>query len=381
MIRPEFFYKELKENGTDYFLGVPDSLLKNFCAYITDNAGDKNHIITANEGTAMGMAAGYHLATNRIPLVYMQNSGEGNTINPLLSLCDKEVYSIPVLLLIGLRGEVGVHDEPQHVKQGRVTASILEAMEIPYDYLTEDENALKDQLKKAYDYMHASHSPYALIVKKGTFDNYVLQNNKVTNAEITRENAIESIMISAPKNAMFVSTTGMISRELYELRVKYNMGHEKDFLTVGSMGHASSIALAIALQKPTRPIFCLDGDGAVIMHMGAMATVGVQSPNNMVHIVLNNGAHDSVGGQPTVGLQINLKDIAKGVGYKKVYSVNTKEELEEVLKHVNESFCNKTNALTFIEVKVKKGARKDLGRPKSTPIENKIAFMEELKNG
>lgn len=379
MIKPSTFYNELIKRGTDFFAGVPDSLLKFFCAYVTDNAPKEKHIISANEGSATALAAGYHFATGKIPLIYMQNSGEGNMINPLLSLVDPDVYSVPLLILIGWRGEPGVHDEPQHVKQGKVTCALLDAMQVPYEILTENESELSSQLDKAYGYIKKNSAPYALVIRKGTFEEYVLKNNVPVVAEMKREEAIEKIMLSASDKTAFVSTTGMASRELYELREKHGMGHERDFLTVGSMGHASQIALSIAMQKPERQIYCIDGDGAAIMQMGGMATVGTRAPKNLVHFVMNNGAHDSVGGQPTVGLQICLPEIAKACGYKKVYSVESAAELDEVLSKIRKSFDEKTNELTFVEVKVKKGARKDLGRPKSTPEENKKNFMEFLK--
>ncbi|MCR5763696.1 MAG: phosphonopyruvate decarboxylase [Treponema sp.] len=374
MIKPETFYNELIQKGTDFFTGVPDSLLKNFCAYVTDNAPAEKHIIAANEGNATGLAAGYHFATGKVPLIYMQNSGLGNVVNPILSLADPDVYSIPCILVVGWRGEPGVHDEPQHVKQGKVTCALLDAMQIPYVILTDDEADLHDQIEKCFSYVRENNAPYAFVVKKGTFGDYKLKNNIAVNAEMTREEALEKIMLSASSNTAFVSTTGMASRELFELRVKHGQGHEKDFLTVGSMGHASQIALSIALQKKERKVYCIDGDGAVLMHLGGMAIIGSRSPNNYVHIVLNNNAHDSVGGQPTVGGMINLTGIAKSCGYKKIYKAETIQELEAVLKSAREE-----NELTFIEVKVKKGARKDLGRPTTTPIENKNAFMEFLK--
>lgn len=380
MIRPSTFYDLLIKNGTDFFAGVPDSLLKNFCAYVTDNAPAEKHIISANEGSATALASGYHFATGKIPLIYMQNSGEGNMINPLLSLVDPDVYSVPLLILIGWRGEPGVHDEPQHVKQGKVTCDLLDAMKVPYEVLTDDEAKLPAQLEKAYSYIKANSAPYALVIRKGTFDDYVLQNNIKVQAEMKREEAIEKIMLAASEKTAFISTTGMASRELYELREKHGMGHEKDFLTVGSMGHASQIALAVAMQKPGRPIFCIDGDGATIMQMGGMATVGTRKPKNLVHFVMNNGAHDSVGGQPTVGLQIDIPAIAKACGYEKVCSVSTAKELESTMKDIADSFANGKNTLTFVEVKVSKGARKDLGRPKSTPQENKKALMEFLND-
>lgn len=380
MIKPEVFYNELIARGTDFFSGVPDSLLKFFCAYVTDNAPEEKHIISANEGSATALASGYYFATGKIPLIYMQNSGEGNMINPLLSLADPDVYSVPILILIGWRGEPGVHDEPQHVKQGKVTCSLLEAMKVPYEVMSYNEAELKAQLEKAYAYMKKESAPYALVIKKGTFEEYTLKNNIPVSAEMKRERAIEKIMLSSSADTAFVSTTGMASRELYELREKHAMGHEKDFLTVGSMGHASQIALSIALQKKNRPVFCLDGDGAAIMQMGGMATIGTRKAKNLVHFVLNNGAHDSVGGQPTVGLKINLLQIAEACGYKHVYSAETEKELDKVLSEIKDSFKNNTNELSFVEVKVSKGARKDLGRPKSTPQENKKHFMEFLND-
>ena len=378
MIRPSYLYDSLIKHGTDFFAGVPDSLLKNFCAYVTDNALPEKHIISANEGSATALAAGYHFATGKIPLIYMQNSGEGNMINPLLSLVDPDVYSVPLLIIIGWRGEPGVHDEPQHVKQGKVTCDLLDAMKIPYEVMTEDESKLNEQLEKAYSYIKENSAPYAFVIRKGTFDEYLLQNNIAVNAPMKREEAIEKIMLAADEKTAFVSTTGMASRELYELREKHGMAHEKDFLTVGSMGHASQIALSIAMQKQDKKIFCVDGDGATIMQMGGLATVGTRNPKNLVHFVMNNGAHDSVGGQPTVGLSIDIPAIAKACGYKKVYSVSAPEELENTLNEISTAFKNGTNELTFVEVKVCKGARKDLGRPKSTPLENKKNFMEFL---
>ena len=376
MISPKYFYDSLIANGTDFFAGVPDSLLKNFCAYITDNAPADKHIISANEGSATALATGYHFATGKIPLIYMQNSGEGNMINPLLSIVDPDVYSVPMMIVIGWRGEPGVHDEPQHIKQGKVTCDLLDAMKIPYSVLGADNcnKCLDKALAKAYEYIKANNAPYALVIKKGTFEDYTLQNNTTVEADMSREEAIEKIMLSAPETAAFVSTTGMASRELYELRDKHGQGHNRDFLTVGGMGHASQIALSIAMQKKDRLIYCIDGDGASIMQMGGMATIGTRNPSNMVHIVLNNGAHDSVGGQPTVGRQIDLCGIAKACGYGNVVKASTKEELDAILKDKN-TF----DKLTFIEVLVRKGARKDLGRPKTTPQENKKAMMEFLK--
>ncbi|AEE15727.1 phosphonopyruvate decarboxylase [Treponema brennaborense] len=382
MIKPELFYNMLIRNGTDFFTGVPDSLLKSFCAYLTDNTPDSKHIIAANEGCAAAIASGYHFATGKIPLVYMQNSGIGNAVNPLLSLADPDVYSVPLILVIGWRGEPGVHDEPQHVKQGKVTCDLFDAMKIPYTILSPDtdENKLEADFTSAYDYIGTQSAPYAFVVRKDSFEEYKLKNNTAVNAEMKREEAIERIMLSASERTVFVSTTGMASRELYELREKHHFDHSRDFLTVGSMGHASQIALSLAMQaEPRRPVYCIDGDGASIMQMGGMATIGTRNPANLCHFVLNNGAHDSVGGQPTVGLQIKLSDIARSCGYKKTYDIATAKELDTALAEIEEKQRNGKEELTFVEIKVCKGARKDLGRPKSTPQQNKTVFMEFLK--
>ena len=372
MISPKFFYDTLAGYGIDFYAGVPDSLLKNLCAYITDHADPSHNIIAANEGGAMGIAAGHYLATGQIPVVYMQNSGEGNIINPLASLTDPDVYNIPVLLVIGWRGKPGVHDEPQHVKQGKVTTGLLNVMGIDYTVLSKEEDEAETQIKKAVSYMQATKQCYALVIEKDTFDAYTLQNVEKNDLTISREEAIQTVAAALGEKDCIVSTTGMISRELFEYRTAMNQGHERDFLTVGSMGHASQIALGIALEKQDRKVWCFDGDGASIMHMGSMAIVANKIPKNYVHVVFNNGAHDSVGGQPTVGLKINLPAVAKAVGYKSVYSVATKEELQQQLSNLGE-------APVFLEVKVKKGNRKDLGRPTTTPAQNKEALMEFLK--
>ena len=379
MIRPQFFYELLQTNGTDFFTGVPDSLLKNFCAYITDTADKTHHIIAANEGCAVGLAAGHYFATKTIPLVYMQNSGLGNTVNPLLSLADKAVYSVPLLLVIGWRGEPGVHDEPQHITQGKVTCALLDAMEIPYAVLESDEEKAAVQIANAYKTIKERSAPFALVIRKGCFDSYTLKSNECVPAEMTREQAIEQIIGCMPSNTVFVSTTGMASRELYELREKNRQKHDTDFLTVGSMGHASQIALGIALCKRDRTVICIDGDGAALMHLGGFSTIGTQKPQNMIHIVLNNGAHDSVGGQPTVARNINLCAIAEACGYGQAVCVRTQAELTVALTNAVAAPDAADMAPVFIEILVSKGSRPDLGRPTSSPIENKRAFMALLE--
>jgi len=372
MIQPKAFIERLQQGGIDFFAGVPDSLLKNLCAYITDNVAREKNIIAANEGNAVGLAAGYHLATGKVGCVYMQNSGEGNIVNPLLSLVDEDVCRIPMLLIIGWRGEPGVHDEPQHVKQGKVTLSLLEAMHVPYAVLDEH---WEQQVQQAVETIHKTNGVYTLIIRKGTFDEYVLQNQTVSSLPLTREEAIKLVVDKLQEDDIVVSTTGMISRELFEYREAKQQGHGADFLTVGSMGHASQIALGIALQKPERRVFVFDGDGALLMHMGGMAIIGDYCPNNLVHIVFNNGAHDSVGGQPTVGQKIDVVSIAKAVGYTDVTSVDNKEALFDALKQLGES---RMKGVSLININVRKGNRKDLGRPTTTPVQNKEAFMKNL---
>lgn len=370
----QFFIETLKKYGIEFFTGVPDSLLKSVCAYISDNVDARHNIIAANEGGAVALASGYHLATGKIGLVYMQNSGEGNTINPLVSLADKDVYNIPILLLIGWRGEPGKHDEPQHLKQGKVTTGILNTLGINYDVLSQDETTAAKQIEKAFNFMSTTNEVYALIVKKDTFDQYTLKNNANNGCLMTREEAIQIVASCIEPKDCIVSTTGMISRELFEYRTATNSSHERDFLTVGSMGHASQIALGIAIEKEDRRVWCFDGDGACIMHMGNMAILASLSPTNYIHVVFNNGAHDSVGGQPTVGQKISITGIAKAVGYNQAHCVNSKEGLTKELDNLR----NAAGPI-LLEIMVKKGNRKDLGRPTTTPVENKKALMEFLQ--
>lgn len=373
MIDPKWFFEMLKDRGSSFFAGVPDSLLKNFCAYITDHVDTWHHIIAANEGNAVGLAVGNYLATGNIPIVYMQNSGEGNCINPLLSLADEDVYQIPLLCIVGWRGEPGVHDEPQHIKQGKVTLKLLEAMDIPFCILSDNLEEAEQQLKIAYEDMEKTSCPYAIVIRKNTFSDYSLINDKPVSGELSREEALEYLVEEADETSMFISTTGMASRELYEIRNRRGEGHEKDFLTVGSMGHASQIALGLALEKKDRKVFCIDGDGSCLMHMGGMAIIGTSGCKNFIHVVLNNGAHDSVGGQPTQARNIDLVAIAKACGYGNAVTVNTATELIETIRSFD------IDGPIFIQVLVHKGARKNLGRPLSSPVENKNEFISFMR--
>lgn len=360
--------------GSDFYTGVPDSQLKALCDFLMNKYGidKKHHIIAANEGNCTALAAGYHLATGKVPVVYMQNSGEGNIINPVASLLNDKVYAIPTLFIIGWRGEPGVHDEPQHIYQGEVTVKLLEDMDIKHFIIGKE--TTEDEIRGAmaeFSILFGKGKCAAFVVRKGalSYDEKVKYSNP---NNMMREEIIKHIVDAAGEDVI-VSTTGKASRELFEIRESRGMSHKYDFLTVGSMGHSSSIALGVALNKPEKRIWCIDGDGAALMHMGAMAVIGNNAPENMVHIVINNSAHETVGGMPTVAGSIDLVKIAEACGYKSAVSVDSFETLDDALaKAINRK------ALSFIEVKCAVGARADLGRPTTTAVENKFNFMEYL---
>ncbi len=370
MIKPNDFYESLLSCKVDFFTGVPDSLLKHICSYISDNSQKEKHIISANEGGAIALAMGYHLATNNIPLVYMQNSGFGNTINPLLSLADPKVYSIPMILLIGWRGEPGGIDEPQHIKQGEISELLLKTLKIPYVVISKNTQNINQVLNKAVKYAKDKSTPYSILVKKGTFEPYSLKNKLETNYDLNREDAIIKITKLLSDNDIIVATTGKTSRELFEFRSKNNQGHQRDFLTVGGMGHANQIALGIALSKPNKKVYCFDGDGAILMHTGSLGIIGNLKPQNFKHIVFNNGAHDSVGGQPTIGFEISFSNIASNFKYNKTFTISKSEEFDRIFKEFKIS-----NGPNLLEILINKGARVDLGRPTKTPLDNKKDFM------
>ena len=362
--------------NADFFTGVPDSQLTPLCNYLMYTYGidPMHHIIAANEGNSVALAAGYHLATGKVPVVYMQNSGEGNVINPITSLLNDEVYAIPCIFIVGWRGEPGTHDEPQHVYQGKVTVKLLEDLDI--DSFIVNEQTTKENLEyvmSKFSQQLANGKQVAFIIGKGALS----YSEKVTYAnsnQMVREDIIRYI-VKVAGNDPIISTTGKASRELFEIRTANNQSHQYDFLTVGSMGHSSSIALGIALNKPERKIWCVDGDGALLMHMGSMGVIGHFHPSNLVHIVINNSAHETVGGMPTVTDSMDLPTIAKGCGYPYAVSVSTFEDLVRALHAAKER-----KELSFIEAKCSIGARNDLGRPSTSARENKENFMSFLHN-
>ncbi len=359
-----------------FFCGVPDSLLSPLCAEIMRRHGvGSRHVIAANEGNAVGLAAGYHLATSEVPCVYLQNSGVGNIINPVTSLLSPDVYGIPCVFVVGWRGEPGVHDEPQHAFMGKATVELLQAAGVETRVIAAD-TAREDAAAAmaAFSPLLTAGKSVAFVIRKGAISGapYAPAGN---GAALTRERAVERVLIAA-KDDPIVSTTGKASRELFELRERHGQGHERDFLTVGSMGHCSSIALGIALARPERSVFCLDGDGAALMHLGAMAVIGANKPDNLIHIVLNNAAHESVGGMPTVADSVGLAAIARDCGYAFTASVSGEAALDEALDQ-----ARRRQTLSFIEARCAVGARRDLGRPTTTPKENKLAFMRKLSGG
>ena len=367
--------KLLEIIGSDFYTGVPDSQLKALINHLMDTYGidPKHHVIAANEGNCAALAAGYHLATGKVPVVYMQNSGEGNIINPVASLLNDKVYAIPTVFIIGWRGEPGLHDEPQHIYQGEVTVKLLDDMDIKSFVIGKE--TTDEEVAKAMDEFRvllATGKDVAFVIRKGALSTDVKVEYKNDNKMI-REEIIQHIVKVTGEDPI-VSTTGKASRELFETRVTNNQSHKYDFLTVGSMGHASSIALGVALNKPKQKIWCVDGDGAVLMHMGAMAVLGANAPKNMVHVVINNGAHETVGGMPTVASNIDLVGVAKACGYPYSVSVVSFEALDKELAD-----AKNRNELSLIEVKCSIGARDDLGRPTTTALENKVNFMEYLK--
>ena len=366
----------LKNINCEFYTGVPDSQLKALCDCLMDiySIDAHHHVIAANEGNCVGIAAGYNLATGKVPAVYLQNSGEGNIINPVASLLNDKVYAIPCIFIIGWRGEPGVHDEPQHIYQGIITVELLKNMGIKTHILDKTTTVLElKEWVKEWESLFETGKQVALVVRKGAleYDGNIKYCNK---NEISREEIIKHIVAVSAEDPI-VSTTGKASRELFEIRESNKQGHQNDFLTVGSMGHCSSIALGVAVNKPNMKIWCIDGDGAVLMHMGAMAVIGANHPKNLVHIVINNGAHETVGGMPTVADKLNLVGIAKSCGYNIAVSVNNFKDLDSQLIK-----AKRAKELVFIEVKASLGARPDLGRPTTTALQNKINFMKYLKD-
>ncbi len=356
MLDQKLVFEALAKNGVTFFTGVPDSYLNGFCNYALANMPESN-IIAANEGNAVGIAAGHYFASEEIPLVYMQNSGEGNAVNPLASLVDKDVYAVPMLLLIGWRGQGDTEpNHPQHKLQGEITPKLLDIMHIPYTVLTDDDAEFASVIEKAIAYCKENRAPYGLIAPKGVMAASEKANNVDAVYPMSREEAIEVVLNNMPADTVYSATTGRATRELFFLRERRNETKAHDYLNVGSMGHASSVAFGMALEKPDRKFVCFDGDSAAIMHMGSFAMASSRPCPNYIHIVLNNGAHESVGGQPSVGHMIDFTKIAEACGYETVgKAVTTEQELIEALEKMKNA--SKT---AFIDVRIHKGLSRKL---------------------
>lgn len=371
----EALLKQMENLGISFYTGVPDSQLKALCDTLMHKYGvGEQHVIAANEGAAVGLAAGHYLATGHPAAVYMQNSGIGNAVNPICSLLNDKVYAIPALFIVGWRGEPGVHDEPQHVYQGEITRELLDCLGVMNFVISKDttEEELKEYTLKIEEEFGKGHQ-CALIIKKGSLETDVKQAYD-NDYEMSREEVVNLFVDNMKEDDIVVSTTGKLSRELFEARETRNQGHEKDFLTVGSMGHSAMIAMGIARQKKARKVFCLDGDGAVIMHMGSIAVAGSSKMENFIHVLINNGAHETVGGLPTVSEHIDYLKIASACGYENIYSARTKEELQNLFPEI---YAEKGSV--FVEIKANLQSRADLGRPTTTPVENKEAFMKFIQ--
>jgi phosphonopyruvate decarboxylase len=373
MISVERYFTVFKRNNIDYFVGIPDSSLKSFVSFAIDNIDEDNHIIAANEGACIAISAGYHIATNKIPLVYFQNSGLGNTVNPLLSLADKEVYKIPMLLFIGWRGEPHKKDEPQHIKQGQVTLSMLDSMGISYEVIDDNEDDAISKTSEVISSIKNTGIPHAIVARKGIFTPYRSKYSARNSFTMSREDALKIVVGMLNESDIIVSTTGKLSRELFEYRESAGQSHKNDFLTVGSMGYASSIAYGIAREKQNRNIYCFDGDGAALMHLGALSNIGNSQLENIKHIIFNNGAHESVGGQETLGYKVDFCSLALACGYRHSHTVDNAIDLVSAVNDLKS-----TNCVSMLEIKVGLNSRKNLGRPTITPIDNKIALMSNL---
>lgn len=371
MIDPARFVDHCSATGVSLYTGVPDSLLKQLGAHIMASMPRERHVIAANEGAAVGIALGHYLRTRELGLVYLQNSGFGNLVNPLLSLADRDVYGVPMLVVVGWRGQVGVKDEPQHVKQGKVMEPLLDALDLPWSVLPAESDKAQECVSAAVATARERSSPYVLLVEKGTFAVAATSEPATSPTRLaSREEALTALTQAVGDEAAVVSTTGMLSRELFEYRESSGTEADRDFLTVGGMGHASSIALGVAMQEPDREVWCFDGDGALLMHLGSLAVIADHAPRHYFHVVFNNGVHDSVGGQPTSIGHVDVAATARALGYRYAASTSDLTRLPDEVARMREH-----GGPALLELAVSPGNRPDIGRPTRTPAESKRAFM------
>lgn len=373
MVNQQYLFESLKKMGIDFYTGVPDSLLNNFCLYMVQNIPDGQHVMAANEGNAVAIAAGHYMATGKIPIVYMQNSGIGNATNPLLSLTHDCVYGIPMILVIGWRGDPAINDHAQHKKQGELTPVLMKDMDIPYEIL-DDENTVIQKFEWAVSKTKEISSPVALIAKKAILTEKVKKQEYPESGLMNREEAVSAVVDVLGEDAIYLGTTGRATREVHEQLKIHGVSEGHEFQNVGSMGHVSSVGLGIALAKPEQKVVVFDGDAATVMHMGALATNCRYKAGNMIHIVLNNGVNESVGGQPSAGYLVDLTKIAAACGYKtSVHAVTRKEELQTLVReHKNDGMP------LFIDVHVRQGIRSDMPKLIIDHKAQKKALMANL---
>lgn len=372
MIAAERLYQFLQEKEISFYSGVPDSLLKHFLQYIQDHAPAGKHVITANEGLAVALASGYYFSTGKLPLVYLQNSGLGNLINPLTSLADKEMYAVPMLLMIGWRGRPGTKDEPQHVKMGRITQSLLDVLEVPCYLLSDDESTCFAAIQKAIEKAIAIEQPVALLVPEEIFEMYKGAPSK-NNYTLIREEVIQKIIARLKGDEIVVCTTGKSGREFYEQNILAQSRVDSYLLSVGGMGHANHIALGLQYGSDRKTIM-IDGDGAVLMHMGSLPVIGQYAKADFIHIVINNGSHESVGGQPTVAFNADWQAIAGACGYTHVTCIDNEEKLEQWMSNGLHM-----GGVQFVEIRTNTFSRPDLGRPKGQPVEWKEQLVKAIQ--
>lgn len=360
MIRPELFIEWLSASGVSDFVGVPDSLLRAMSVALEQQSrlGSVKHVIAANEGAAVGYALGAFLESGEPALVYMQNSGLGNAINPLAALAHRNIYGTPMVLLIGWRGEPGRHDEPQHLVQGAITRELLKVLGIPYLVLDSDEDSASKQVSGLVSELQKNPQPMALLVPAGTFAETKLAVSHNSALPLSREDGLRITVETMPQHARAIATTGMLGRELWEIRGESQSSGAGDFMVVGGMGHASAIAHGVAEKSPETPVWCLDGDGSLLMHLGSVAVIGDYAPRNLKHVLFNNFAHDSVGGQPTSMKNVQVGKMADALGYRWIGSASTADEVKMLLSVLADS-----DGPAMVEIQVRTGARNNLGRP------------------
>ena len=375
MIDPVDFIDKCEQLGVGFFTGVPDSSMKSLCNAICNKHDSGSHVISVNEGAAVSLASGVHLGNGQVPLVYFQNSGQGNSLNPLISLASKEVFSIPMIILVGWRGKPGSFDEPQHTLQGKVTEEIFKEISIKVILLSGEEEEAYSQLEEACSTAIEDSAPVCILVESGTFSECNLVAKETRDGLPGREDAIERILSMYDKEAVFISTTGKTSREVFEIRQRLGQSHERDFLVVGSMGHCAHISLGLAMARPDVEVICIDGDGSVLMHMGSLPTIGELGCKNLTHVIINNGVHESVGGHRITSPELDFSEVARSCGYSESIRVSDLERLVETLQD-----WKKIDGPKLIEIMTRAGSRKDLGRPGITPLKVKESFMRSLGN-